>query len=208
MKRILILLVFTCFSTVYAIDQDKISPATIQIMPEEIDDIILGNADAPLTLVEYSSINCVHCAQFHSQHFHHLRDKFINTGKVRYILRHFPLDHTAVDYMALIAKQPKEKWLPLLEIAYQHQEQWLGQPAEKLGDILGLSQTECKAALTCETTRDKIIAKRFNAEQHIDIQATPTFHIIYVKDGKQKDELLNQGVTPQELEQKLEAYLQ
>jgi protein-disulfide isomerase len=208
MKKFLILFVLVGFSTLYAHEQPHSQPSTVQVLPEEIDDIVLGSAEAPLTLVEYSSINCVHCAQFHAQHFNHLKAKFIDTGKVRYVLKHFPLDHTAVDYMAIIATQPQEQWLPLLEVAYQHQKQWLGQPVEKLGEVLGLSKTECTAALTCEATRDKIIAKRFNAEQHLDIQATPTFHIIYVNGSTHKEEFLNQGLTPEALEKKLDAYLQ
>lgn len=174
------------------------------ITVEEIDDIILGSADAPITLVEYSSINCVHCADFHTVYFDELEKKYIQTGKVKYVLKYFPIDFTAVEYMSLIVAQPKEQWFTLLTKAFRSQKEWLGKPPEKLGEILGLLPKECQKALGCVANQDKIVAKRFNAEQHIEIDATPTFQLFYVSGQTPKQELYNRGLAPKDLEQRLD----
>tara|TARA_R110002095_G_scaffold126453_5_gene109571 strand:+ start:726 stop:1385 length:660 start_codon:yes stop_codon:yes gene_type:complete len=177
------------------------------IVYPELNDIVVGNDKAPIMLVEYSSINCTHCAKFHHSALKDLKEKYINTGKVQLVYRHFPLDYPAVEYMSLVAQQPPEKWLDLLDVAYERQGEWVGKPVEKLGEILGISAQECKKAMACEETKGLIMAKRFNAEKVVDIQATPTFHIFYTEKGVEKSLLINDGITPKDLLKKLDELL-
>ncbi len=173
----------------------------------ELDDIVLGTDEAPIMLVEYSSINCTHCANFHHKAFQNLKEKYIDTKKVQMVFKHFPLDYQAVEYMSLVAKQPHDKWMGLLDIAYERQEEWIGKPPETLAKILGISPEDCKAARACEHTKELIMAKRFNAEQVIDIEATPTFHLFYKVNGVEKNLLINKGITPKDLTKKLDEIL-
>lgn len=178
------------------------------IVYPELNDIVLGSDNAPLKLVEYSSINCTHCAHFRHVALKKLKEKYINTGKIQLIYRHFPLDYPAVEYMSLVAKHPHEKWPALLEVAYERQGEWIGKPVEKLGEILGMNTQECKQAMGCEETKGLIMAKRFNAEKVVDIQATPTFHIFYTEKGVEKSLLINEGITPKDLLKKLDELLE
>ena len=200
-------LTLTSFSTLA-----KDTPAADKPMEKietypEINDIVLGSDDAPIMMVEYSSINCTHCADFHHKAFDDLKKKYIDTKKIQIVFKHFPLDFQAVEYMSLIVKQPHDKWLGLLDVAYERQKEWLGQPPEKLAKILGISAEECKSALACDHTKELIMAKRFNAEQVIDIEATPTFHLFYKVKGVDKNLLINKGITPKDLTKKLDEIL-
>ena len=123
------------------------------------------------------------------------------------VFKHFPLDYQAVEYMSLIVKQPHDKWLGLLNIAYERQKEWLGHPPEKLAEVLGISKKDCAAARACEETKERIIAKRFNAEQVVEINATPTFHIFYKVKGIEKNVLINDGITVTDLNKKLDEIL-
>ncbi len=173
----------------------------------ELNDIVMGSDKAPIMLVEYSSINCTHCARFHHEAIKVLKERYIETGKVQMVYRHFPLDYPAVEYMSIVAQQPQEKWPELLDVAYERQKDWLGKPIEKLGEVLGISAKECKKAMACEETKGLIMAKRFNAEKVVDIQATPTFHLFYTEKSVEKSLLINEGISPKDLFNKLDELL-
>lgn len=170
----------------------------------EIDDIVYGSPEAKVALVEYSSVNCTHCAAFRKAFRDPFKKAFLDTNKVQVILKHFPLDYTAVEYMSLIVKQPKDKWLDLFEKALATQPEWLGKKPEVLAQVLGISEQDCKVALGCQTTKQLVMAKRFNAEQVVEINATPSFLIIYRQNKDLKFELINEGITPDELLAKLD----
>ncbi len=170
----------------------------------EIEDIVLGHDDAKIALVEYSAINCTHCAAFRKEFSEPFHKKFIDTHKVQLVFKHFPLDYAAVEYMSLIVKQPKDKWLELFNKALEHQKEWLGKKPEVLAKILGISKADCQSALNCQLTKQMVMAKRFNAEQVLEINATPTFLIIYRLNGKVKSELINEGISPNDLLAKLD----
>ena len=77
-------------------DKDKVDPDVALLMePGPLPDIVIGSASAPNTIVEYASMTCPHCAQFQTEVFPQLKTKYIDTGKVRYMLREFPLDNLA-----------------------------------------------------------------------------------------------------------------
>lgn len=177
------------------------------IVYPELNDIIMGSDKAPIMMVEYSSINCTHCADFRHKGLKELKERYIETGKVQMVYRHFPLDYTAVEYMSIVAQQPQEKWPELLDIAYEHQKDWLGKPIEKLGEVLGISAKDCKKAMACEETKGLIMAKRFNAEKVVDIQATPTFQLFYTEKGVEKSLLINEGISPKDFFKKLDELL-
>lgn len=179
-----------------------------QMVPE-IPDMVLGSPQASVVLIEYSSINCPHCAHYHNGPFKEFRKKYIDTGQVRYIMRHFPLDYSAVEYMSVIAFQPQEKWFPLVETSYAHLMDWVTQGPEKLVEILGLDPQVLAQARGDAQLRDQIMAKRFNAEQVYEIDATPAY-VIEVRSPNgtvEKSEFINQAISPSDLETKVIAYI-
>lgn len=209
MKSILVALLL-CFTFASPFGYAATESATktepqAQMEPQpEIADIITGDPKAPVLLVEYSSLNCAHCAGFHKNFFPELEKKYFKTGKVSYALKHFPLDYSAVEYMTVIAKQPKEQWFPLVKKAFKTQKDWVGKDMKAFAKAIGVSQKSCTEALKCDTTKQMVLAKRFNAEQIVEIDATPTFLILYEHKGELQHVLYNQGVNRDELMNQLD----
>src|SRR5947207_7120832 len=90
-------------------------------------DETLGAADAPVVIVEYASMTCPHCAHFHETTYPELKKKYIDTGKVRFIFREFPLDQLAVAAFMLARCGGKDRYFPLIETLFQKQKDWVVQ---------------------------------------------------------------------------------
>jgi protein-disulfide isomerase len=145
-------------------------------------DKVLGKPDAPVTIVEYASFTCSHCADFHLNSFKALKEKYIDTGKVRFIFREFPLDplSTAASMMARCA--PDQRYFPLADMLFSQQREWAGSD-KPLDDLLaiarqaGFTQESFEACLKNQAIYDGInAAKRAGVDQH-GVNSTPTFFI-------------------------------
>ncbi len=90
-------------------------------------DVVLGSDNAPVTIIEYASMTCPHCAHFSETTFPELKKQYIDTGKVRYILREFPLDALAAAGFMLARCAGKDKYMPLVETLFAKQDEWVGQ---------------------------------------------------------------------------------
>jgi protein-disulfide isomerase len=170
---------------------------------KEIPDIELGSATAPMKIIEYSALNCAHCARFHNNLFPKLKSKYIDTGKIRFIYRYFSIDLGSVHAMAIVAALPPEKWFDAITTAYQKQKDWMGKDLNALAKVTGVSPEQSKKNLQDQALLDSIIAKRFNAEQRLTINATPTFHLISPKG----DIFINTPISDEELEKKITSLL-
>src|SRR5262245_49671891 len=84
--------------------------------PGPLPDLVLGNAEAPITVVEYASMTCGHCAHFHTTVFPTLKEKYVDTGKVRFIMREFPLDNLAAAASMLARCAGDGKTFPLISV--------------------------------------------------------------------------------------------
>src|SRR5690554_935145 len=107
--------------------------------PGPLPEMSLGKADAPVTIVEYASMTCPHCANFHKTTFPELKKKYIDTGKVRFIFREFPLDPLAAGGFMLArcaGKDDKTKYFAMVETLFHQQKEWVVQkPIEPLKSI-------------------------------------------------------------------------
>ena len=149
------------------------------------DDMILGKADAPVTIIEYASLTCPHCAHFSTTTFPKIRSELIEPGKVRWVYRDLPLDHRALLGALLAHCVPKEQYFATIDVLFATQEDWasaadanaaLGQ----IGRTAGLDQPTVDKCLVDKAMTAKIIARIKDGQQKYDIKATPTFII----DGK------------------------
>jgi len=171
-----------------ALAQHK-KPAPTEIPVEELmkpgplSELVLGNADAPITVVEYASMTCGHCAHFHTTVFPTLKEKFIDTGKVRFIMREFPLDNLAAAASMLARCAGDGKTFPLISVLFAKQDDWAfvkGDPRPELMKFAkqaGFTQESFEKCLTDQKLLDDISAVRSRAAETFGVNATPTFFV-------------------------------
>ena len=146
------------------------------------DDKILGSADAPVTIIEYASLTCPHCANFHKNTLPKVKEAYVDTGKVRIVYRDFPLNKPALEAAALALCMPAERYFAMLDVLYASQNEWSSQPDPKaalvqIGRTAGLDQAKIDACLSDQATADRILARTQEAQQIYAVESTPSFII-------------------------------
>ena len=146
---------------------------------------VLGNPDAPVTIIEYASLTCPHCAQFHKEVLPELKERYIAPGKVRLIYRDFPLDQTALAAAALAHCAGPERYFSMLDALFETQGNWARADdpiaaLKRLGKLGGLTDEKMNACLADQQLTDGILRARLDGQNQYQIGSTPTFII----DGK------------------------
>jgi protein-disulfide isomerase len=159
---------------------DEPSPADIaQAGPAG--DVVLGSEKAPVTVIEYASMTCPHCAHFSTTTFPELQKRYIDTGKVRFIFREFPLDALAAAGFMLARCAGNDKFNPVIETLFAKQSEWaVQQPIEPLKAIakqFGFTEESFNACLANQKVLDDIQAVRDRAAEKLGVNSTPTFFI-------------------------------
>ncbi len=154
-------------------------PARAEQMALFEDDRILGSAEAPLTLIEYSSLTCPHCAAFHADALPQIKETWIADGRLRLVYRHFPLDGLALRAAAVANCIEGPRYFGFLDLLFKSQKQWAksSDPLKALGQIArlaGLSQEKFEACANDEAELDRILERRQDGIQTYDVQSTPT----------------------------------
>lgn len=171
-----------------ALSQRRSGPSEIPVedLMKTVDglaDVALGPAEAKVTVVEYASMTCGHCASFHKDVFPKLKEKYIDTGKVRFIMREFPLDNLAAAASMLARCAPEDKVYPMIDMLFHTQADWAyvqGNPVPKLFEIskqAGFTQETFDKCLTNQKLLDQINAQRARAADQFGVSATPSFFI-------------------------------
>jgi protein-disulfide isomerase len=151
--------------------------------PGALPDLVLGKADAPCTIVEYASMTCGHCANFHNKVFPILKDKYITPGTVRFILREFPLDNLAAAASMLARCVGGDKTYPLVDALFTKQEEWAFVRSNPVPELFkfarqaGFTQEGFDKCLTDQKLLDDLMKGREIASTKFGVQATPTFFI-------------------------------
>jgi protein-disulfide isomerase len=185
--------------------QAQSASAAAVAKPVSLPDIAIGSPKAPVTITEYASMSCPHCAAFGENVFPMLRSKYIDTGKVRFVFREFPLDIKAAAASMLarcIAKDDAEKYLGTVEILFKRQDRLLDQTKDTLillGKLNGMSEQEVEACVKDQALLDKIAADQRYALDALKVDSTPTFFV--------NGERLKGAMSFEELEEKLKPYL-
>ncbi len=151
-------------------------------------EMILGSEDAPVTIVEYASMTCGHCANFHKTTYPHLKENYIDTGKVRFIFREFPLDPVASAAFMLARCAPEEKYFDIIDTLFDQQRAWAftEDPYNSLlgfAKQMGFTQESFDACLTNQSIYDGINQVRDRASKEFEVNATPTFFINGTKES-------------------------
>jgi protein-disulfide isomerase len=202
-----VLAALTAFPCLHPIGEARAQDAGAALVtkPVSLPDIALGSAKAPVTITEYASMSCPHCAAFGENVFPMLRSKYIDTGKVRFVFREFPLDIKAAAASMLarcIADGDAEKYFGAVRQLFQQQDALMGQTKDTLmliGKQAGMSE---QAVETCEKDQvllDKLAADQRFALDSLKVDSTPTFFI--------NGERLKGAMSFEELEEKIKPLL-
>ena len=150
--------------------------------PGPLPDIVQGSATAPGTIVEYASMTCTHCAAFHETIWPDLKAKYVDSGRVKFILREFPLDPLATAGFMLARCAGPDKRNALVDLLYAEQKSWafVEKPIEALAAEVkqaGLSQADFEACLTNQDLLTKVNQTRARASEIFNVDSTPTFFV-------------------------------
>jgi protein-disulfide isomerase len=144
-------------------------------------DVALGSDSAPVTIIEYASMTCPHCAHFSETTFPELKKRYIDTGKVRFIFREFPFDKVAAAAFMLARCAGKDRYMAVVETLFAKQAEWVVEqpraPLENIAKQLGFTDDTFKQCLTNQKVLDAIEEVRNRAVQKLGVNSTPTFFI-------------------------------
>lgn len=165
-----------------------VSALPAQAAKTGLGEYVKGSPSAPITVVEYSSITCGHCAKVFNDVLPEIEKKYVDTGKVRMIFRDFPLDGISLKGAALANCLPKDKYEPFIAVLFKNRDSWLrnAKPETVMlqyAMLAGLSKEKGEACLNDGALMDKLIEQRAEAMNKFNIQATPTF---IVNDGEDR----------------------
>jgi len=149
---------------------------SVEIFP---DDRILGAAEAPLTIIEYSSLTCPHCAALHKEALPRIKETWIAEGRARLVYRHYPLDGLALRAAAVANCIEGERFFPFVDLLFENQQRWAraADPVQALGQmarLAGLSQGRFDACVSDEAEMDKILRRAEHGGKTFNVESTPT----------------------------------
>jgi protein-disulfide isomerase len=155
--------------------------ATLVINPT---DIVLGDNAAPVTIFEYSSLSCPHCAHFHGEVLPTLQKEFITTGKVKLVLRHFPLNPPALKGAVLVecAGQNGQKRENFIKVLFDMQQKWAFDESflknlKQIAGVGGIDSATFDSCMADKSLEDRILVVRQEGEAALKINSTPAFYI-------------------------------
>jgi len=144
-------------------------------------DVMVGSDKAPVTIIEYASMTCPHCAHFATTTFPELKQRYIDTGKVRYTLREFPLDALAAAGFMLARCGGNDKYMPIVDTLFAKQADWIvKEPLPALKSIakqFGFTEDSFDQCLANQRLLDSIQEVRDHAAEKLGVNSTPTFFI-------------------------------
>jgi protein-disulfide isomerase len=152
-------------------------------LPEQV----MGDPAAPVTLIEYASLTCPHCAHFANEILPKVVEKYISTGKVKLIYRDFPLDALSLHAAQLAQCLPQERYFVFVKTLFANQENWLKSTdpeatLQQYAKLAGLSDEKVKACLADKKLEQALVQRRLYAGTQFKVNSTPSFVVNYGKD--------------------------
>ena len=159
---------------------DPAKAASLLAVTEQ--DRVLGKAEAPITIVEYASMTCPHCAHFANDVLPKLKKNWIETGKAKLVLRDFPLDEPALRAAMVARCAPPERFYPLVDTLFETQDKWAVAKdwrgsLEKTARLAGIGKKEFDACLANKALEDQAAQSRLTAATQLGVDSTPTFFV-------------------------------
>ncbi|MBY0354250.1 MAG: DsbA family protein [Rickettsiales bacterium] len=153
-----------------------------KILTQQSTDIVLGQATAPVTMFEYSSLSCPHCAHFHQKILPVLQKDFIDSGKVKLVIRQFPTSASALQAALLVRCLPPTQGLKFEEVLFELQDRWAFTTNSrdallKIAQVGGVSEAQFNACLDDKSAESALLADLISVRDNLGVKATPTFFI-------------------------------
>src|SRR5437764_4883514 len=144
------------------------SPDAAKALAVQPEDRVLGKPDAPITIIEYASLSCPHCANFATKVLPKLREKWIDPGKVKLVLRAFPLDEPAMRAEMVARCAPPERYYPLVDTLFETQDKWVvakdWQAAlQHIAQLAGVAKTKFETCIADKALEDQVAQSRLTA---------------------------------------------
>jgi protein-disulfide isomerase len=192
------------FSPLQLISEAFAQSAADVAKPVSLPDMVLGPKEATVTVTEFASMTCPHCAAFTETVFPKIKSEFIDTGKIRFVFREFPLDIKAAAGSMLarcIAKDDSAKYFAVVDLLFKQQNDWVMKDTAatltRIGKQAGLTQTQVEDCLKDQALLDKIAADQKFANDVLKVNSTPTFFINGEKlTGETSFEEFSKKITP------------
>ena len=147
------------------------------------EEAFLGNKDAKIIVIEYASMTCAHCASFHEKVYPKIKKNYIDTNKIKFIFRDFPLDKQALFASVLAKCAPKDKYFDFVKLILANQKKWVSNDdafmdkLRNIGKLAGLNENKINSCFKDEKLVDNIIRSRSIGEEKYNINSTPSLII-------------------------------
>lgn len=147
-------------------------------------DIVIGDPKAPVTIIEYGSLTCPHCAAFQTKKFPELKEEWIDTGKVRIVFRHFPIDQAAMGAAALVSCLPATEQHAAIDVLYKDVNVWATKPLqESIPEVLSKAfgreltfKADFEACIQKPEYAQSVLRSAYDASKQ-GVSATPHFYV-------------------------------
>ena len=177
MNKIFASLFILLITLVFALEANETS-----VLEIKDNDFVIGNKDAPITIIEYASMSCSHCASFHNSTLNDLKTEYIDTGKVRFVFRDFPFNYPALLGGMMMRCIPNEVRYDYMNALYLLQKSWVVrenattmQELYKIMQSGGMTKDEFDACYSNEQLENEILEGVIAAQKEFNIRSTPSF---------------------------------
>ncbi|HEX7970239.1 MAG TPA: DsbA family protein [Stellaceae bacterium] len=179
MRKIWLTLVALCAAVPILGGPAALAEGAPQVTPQ---DHILGKADAPVTIIEYASLTCPHCAEFDRTTLPKIKEAWIDTGKAKLVFRDFPLDGLALRAAMLARCAPPQRYFGFIDTLFQSQNTWARatDPQQALGRIAklgGMTDEQFQSCMKNEELANAVAASGQAAQKDYGVESTPTFFV-------------------------------
>jgi protein-disulfide isomerase len=166
----------------YAANPAPTSAAAQALLKVTKQDRILGNPKAPVTIIEYASMSCPHCAHFQNEILPTIKKDWIDTGKAKLVLRDFPLDERAVSASVIARCAPPDRFYAFVDAFFGSQPQWVmaKDPRAELTRLAKLGGMDAAAVNACfanKAIENEVLESRLAAAKQLGVDSTPTFFV-------------------------------
>ncbi len=163
---------------------EQAAPAAASDVQPALEDRVLGRDDAPVTVIEYASLTCPHCAHFATDILPEVKAKLIDTGKMRLIFRDFPLDQMAMKAAKMARCAPHDNYFNLIEVIFKNRDRWMTSKEPEnalmqLGALAGMDDSYMKKCIADPEIENAILHNVSEAQSKFFIKSTPMFVFNY-----------------------------